>query len=319
VAMPGSATLASPPLDLPWTLTGGRGLFGLDPVHGAILFWGALMAFTILFVVLAALLTRWSRRRRDRAEQRADMAEFEQRQLSPAQRARMRADAGELLRQAAVTAAAAKQAVNVVATARVRSEEAQRAREMAWVAFDEAQRAFEEALEHAGKQVGEQGDRQVEEAALAAFKRGDISVDELGAIFKQASGWDPMQELQAREVELRRTAESRARRLYQAAAAAERKAVTAADVAAVSAQALAEALRAELDAAMRFNPISLAAKRKPLKPKKVTAKAAKAAKAAKVAKVAKVNTAARQQPRPVKIPAQRNPKQHEQIRQVSRT
>ena len=42
------------------------------------------------------------------------------------------------------------------------------------------------------------------------------------------------------KIELRRTAESRARRLYQAAAAAERTATKAADVAAVAAKAIAE-------------------------------------------------------------------------------
>lgn len=82
--------------------------------------------------------------------------------------------------------------------------------------------------------------RDMSRAALAAFRRGDLSVEQLGAVFRQATGWDPLMELHAREVELRRSAESRARRLFQAAAAAERMANHAADVAVVAAHALAE-------------------------------------------------------------------------------
>ena len=286
------ATLAAPPLDLPWTLHGGRGLFGLDPVHGALMLWAALMGFTLLFVVGSALLTRWQWGRLNRAEARAAAAEVLRHELTPFERARLRAEAGELVRQAAVTAAAAKRAQTTVEQTRAVCEVAQQAREAAWIAFDAAQRAYEQALReasgghssagstdtvdanangngngngHAGAVVDDdQEKREMSRAALAAFKRGDITVDQLGAVFKQASGWDPLQELQAREVELRRTAESRARRLNQAAAAAERSAVKAADVAAVAAQALAEeavevaaeaqVVRAELDAALRVRP-----------------------------------------------------------------
>jgi hypothetical protein len=286
------ATLAAPPLDLPWTLHGGRGLFGLDPVHGALMLWAALMAFTLLFVICSALLTRWQWARLNRREAKAAAAEIMRHELTPFERARLRAEAGDLVRQAAVTAAAAKRAQTTVTQTREVCEAAQQAREAAWIAFDAAQRAYEQALREAagghssassaspasangngnGKATGnavavvddEQEKREMSRAALAAFRRGDITVDQLGAVFKQASGWDPLQELQAREVELRRTAESRARRLYQAAAAAERSAVKAADVAAVAAQALAEeavevaaeaqVVRAELDAALRVRP-----------------------------------------------------------------
>jgi hypothetical protein len=285
VALSAPATLAGHPLDVPWTLTGGTGLFGLDPVRGALAFWAILMGFTLLFLICSALLTRWQWGRLNQAEARAVAEERSQRQLTPLERARLRAEAGELIRQAAATAAAAKRAESTVAETRARREAAGQAREAAWVAFDTAQRAYEHALREAGKAgahstnglggkvngnghgpstetsaADDEEKREVSRAALAAFRRGDITVDQLGAVFRQASGWDPVQELQAREVELRRTAESRARRLYQAAAAAERSAVKAADVAAVAAQALAEeavqvaddaqAVRAELDATL---------------------------------------------------------------------
>ncbi|GAA1571014.1 hypothetical protein GCM10009827_111120 [Dactylosporangium maewongense] len=231
---------------LPWTLDGGRGILGLDPVTGALVVWAALMGVIVLFILFAAILSRWSLARIDRAERRAEVAEADA-SLSPAERARLRVEAGELIRQAAATAAAAKRAQLEVGEAQARALAAQQAREVAWTTFDVAQKAYEEALNAAAAATsGDAGDedeeskREVSRAALAAFKRGDITVDALESVFKGASGWDPLHELQAREIELRRSAESRARRLYDAAAAAERAAVKAADVAVVAAQALAE-------------------------------------------------------------------------------
>jgi hypothetical protein len=240
------ATLAKSP-QLPWTLDGGRGIFGLDPVTGAIVLWLGLMVLIVLFVLLAAFLSRWSLYRLNRADRRAAFAEAEA-SLSPAERARLRREAGELIRQAAATAAAAKRAEMEVTAAQARSHAAQRAREIAWTTFDVAQKAYQDALRAAGQATAatpaadqdEDSKREVSRAALDAFKRGDITVDALEQVFKGVSGADPVQELAAREVELHRAAESRARRLYEAAAAAERAAVKAADVAVVAAAALAQ-------------------------------------------------------------------------------
>ena len=256
MALLSPATPGAPPLDLPWTLTGGRGIFGLDPVQGALAVWAALIAFTLLFVIVAGLLSRWQWGRLNRADARA-AAVGEEALLSPSARAGLRAEAGELIRQAAATAAAAKRAQSAVAQTRAGSLAAQQAREVAWKAFDAAQKAYERALreaqahsDEAGGEpaangngqhgTGEDEKRDVARAALSAYRRGDITVEQLGTVFRKASGWSPLLELQAREVELRRSAESRARRLYQAAAGAERAAVKAADVAVVAAHALAE-------------------------------------------------------------------------------
>ncbi|MFF5230828.1 hypothetical protein [Dactylosporangium sp. NPDC000521] len=231
---------------LPWTLDGGRGILGLDPITGALVVWAGLMGVIVLFILFAAILSRWSLARIDRAERRAQVAEADA-SLSPTERARLRVEAGELIRQAAATAAAAKRAQIEVVEAQARALAAQQAREVAWATFDVAQKAYEEALNAAAAATAgeaadedEESKREVSRAALAAFKRGDITVDALESVFKGASGWDPLHELQAREIELCRSAESRARRLYDAAAAAERVAVKAADVAVVAAQALAE-------------------------------------------------------------------------------
>ncbi|GAA0710537.1 hypothetical protein Drose_02235 [Dactylosporangium roseum] len=268
MALSAPATLGSPQAELPWTLDGGRGILGLDPVKGAVVLWLALMVFILLFIMIAAVLSRWNLHRLNRADRRAAVEEA-QASLSPAERARLRIEAGELIRQAAATAAAAKRAQIVATEAKARCAAAQEARVAAWAVFDVAQKAYQDALTAANSQaiaaaITDSDDatkRELSRAALDAFKRGDITVDALEQVFKGVSGADPLQELQAREVELCRSAESRARRLYDAAAAAERTAQKAADVAAVAAQALAEEaaevaeeaaeLRDTLDAARR--------------------------------------------------------------------
>jgi len=208
VALTASASFAAPPFDLPWTLTGGRGILGLDPIRGALLAWAALMAFTLLLVILAALLTRWQWGRLNRREATQAAADRAQHVLSPMQRAKLRAEAGELIRQAAVTAAAAKQAQTTASEAARMRSVTHEARIAAQAAFEAARTAYQEALRDA--------------AARASHEKRDGD------------------ELQAREVELRRTAEGRCRRLYEAAVGAERSAARAAAVAAVAAKALAE-------------------------------------------------------------------------------
>ncbi|MEV8513507.1 hypothetical protein [Dactylosporangium sp. NPDC051484] len=253
---------------MPWTLTGGRGILGLDPVTGAIVLWLGLIVFIVLFVLLAAFFSRWSLYRLNRHDRRAAI-EAAQGGLSPADRVQLRTEAGELIRQAAATAAAAKRAQTAVVEAQAHSAAAQVAREHAWATFDVAQKAYQDALRAAGhdsdelptREQAEDAKHEASRAALDAFKRGDITVEALEQVFKGVAGADPLQELAAREVELRRTAQSRARRLYEAAAATERAAIKAADVAVASAAALAEEaaevaeeaaeLRDTLDAARR--------------------------------------------------------------------
>jgi hypothetical protein len=82
--------------------------------------------------------------------------------------------------------------------------------------------------------------QEVARAALAAYRRGDISVEQLRAVYRQFSGWDGGQERREHELVRRRAAEREAHRRYHAAAVAERAAYADADVAVVAAQALAE-------------------------------------------------------------------------------
>jgi hypothetical protein len=82
--------------------------------------------------------------------------------------------------------------------------------------------------------------RDLSRAALAAYRRGDISVEQLREVFRHFSGWDGRHERHEREVLRRRAAEREAHRRYNAAAAAERIANDQADVAAAAARAWAE-------------------------------------------------------------------------------
>jgi hypothetical protein len=199
---------SAPPLNLPWTLSGGRGIFGLDPIHGALLAWATLMGFTLLLVILAAMLTRWQWGRLNKREAKQAAADRARHALSPADRARLRAEAGDLIRQAAVTAAAAKQAQKAAADTLRTRDVAREARVAAQAAYEAAHRAYQEAVAEAAKRANHEK------------QDGD--------------------ELQALEVELHRTADNRAKRLFESAVAAERAAVTAAHVARVAAKALAE-------------------------------------------------------------------------------
>ncbi len=199
---------SAPPLNLPWTLSGGRGIFGLDPIHGALLAWAALMGFTLLLVILAAMLTRWQWGRLNKREAKQEAADRASHALSPADRARLRSEAGELIRQAAVTAAAAKQAQKTVGDTLRTRDVAHEARIAAQAAYEAAHRAYEEAV--------------AEAAARANHERQDGD------------------ELQALEVELHRNADNRTKRLFESAVEAERAAVKAAHVARIAAKALAE-------------------------------------------------------------------------------
>jgi hypothetical protein len=95
----------------------------------------------------------------------------------------------------------------------------------------------------------EAGRRDVARAALAAYRRGDITVEQLRAVYRRFSGWDVGQEHHEHELVRRRAAEREAHRRYHAAAVAERAAYAEADVAVVAAQALAEEAAASAEEA----------------------------------------------------------------------
>jgi len=169
--------------------------------------------------------------------------------------ARLVAEAHELSREAAVSAAATHRAAAAETAARIRWAAAQQEREAAWQAYEIARReatgtgraevvsapAAEDAVRH-----------DVSRAALAAYRRGELSVDQLRQVYRQASGWTAAQERYEHELVRRRAAEHAALLAYRAAAGAETAAREAADIASVAARALheeAEQAAAEAEAA----------------------------------------------------------------------
>lgn len=206
-----------------------------DVPVAAVLIFGLLLA-----VAGAALFGLAALARRQNAVQRAGP---QRPKPTPDDCARLRIEAGELTAVARSAAAKLSGAVAAAETATTRLAEAQRAREVAGRAYDEAQRAYESAA--AAPQVvprtsDDDLDREVSRAALAAYRRGDLSVDQLREVFRRTGGWDAAQEQRDREVATLRAEAYRAHRAYDAAGNAERLAVKAATIAQVAAEALAE-------------------------------------------------------------------------------
>jgi hypothetical protein len=177
----------------------------------------------------------------------AAIAERPRRQPRP-DPAKLRAAARELARHAGHTHAVAGLAAAAAIEARERLAEAEEARELAWRAQEAAgaahRAAWQEAeygraaraepdhatadleLVAAGDVEGVDGDRQraVSRAALAAYRRGELSVDELRKVFGQAGDSDPAQEARERRTDHLRAEEMAARRAYERAALAARQA-----------------------------------------------------------------------------------------------
>jgi len=70
------------------------------------------------------------------------------------------------------------------------------------------------------------GDRQreVSRAALSAYRRGELSVDELREVFRRSGDWDPEQEERDRRADHLRAEELAARRDYERTALVARRA-----------------------------------------------------------------------------------------------
>jgi len=82
--------------------------------------------------------------------------------------------------------------------------------------------------------------REASRAAMAAYRRGAISVDQLRALWHQIDGWDQHREDQAHALTRLRAEDTEARRKFDAAALTERTVRQAAEVAQVAARALTQ-------------------------------------------------------------------------------
>jgi len=166
------------------------------------------------------------------------------------------AQADELAAHAEHATQRAETATADVDTARQRYAEAERRRGELETEYDAAQARYAEALRvmRAGRReppTPEQRDRshEVSSAALAAYRRGELTVDELRTVFARAGEWDPEQEAREREAERLAAGVGSVRRAYDIAVANARVARERLHVAEVAAEATTqEAVDAAVEA-----------------------------------------------------------------------
>lgn len=160
-----------------------------------------------------------------------------------------------LREQADATIAAAAAATAESDEAHAKYVEAQRATE-------EATRAHEAALartaaltaelnqfEREPTEAQQRLERETTHAAFAAYRRGDISSDQLREVFRRAEGWTPEKDQLSRDSLQARAEEGEALRAREAAVLTEQNAAERARIAAISARALDEEARAAVDEA----------------------------------------------------------------------
>lgn len=202
--------------------------------------WLVLLGVSVaLFAIVAA--AAWWQRGRELPRRAARLAERAERE-----------------RHAAGLAARARPAAAHAAAARERAAAAERARTGAWRELDRAHRAHDEAgrrhvqaAHRSGAGPPDQpGQPDLVAAALAAYRRGDLSGEQMWRVVRWSSGGDPDRERCERELLAARAAQREALLRYRAAAARERAALAEAEVAELAARALAEeaaAAAAEVD------------------------------------------------------------------------
>lgn len=211
-----------------------------------------LASFGVACLVLAGLaavtLAEHRREHRREAADRPDLADV---QL-------VLADVEALRRHAATAADAAAGAAHALAEAQARCRAVQQARETAWQEYDAAQPAAAVPAPRtpAVPATVPAGDPStLLRAALIAYRRGDISVDQLRDVFGWSTGWSGEYDRYELDAVRRRAAERDAHRRYDLASAAERAARHDVDVATAAARAWAqeaEDAAVEADAATRY-------------------------------------------------------------------
>lgn len=168
------------------------------------------------------------------------------REGEPAHAARLRADAEKLAARAREARTRAVRAVAQSARAWDEAVRAERARQAAWQALEAADRAYEtaqrEALAETDSDEGanEECRRLVAQAALSAYRRGDISAQQFREVWRGADQQDLVR--RAREIAVRRCQAERvaARQTYDRATEQARRLTEAARIAGTVARALTD-------------------------------------------------------------------------------
>jgi hypothetical protein len=182
----------------------------------------------------------------------------------------LREQADELAAHATAAAGRAERATAEVDTARAERDAAEAHRDTVEAEYDAARLAYAEALRaaRAGQPeppTPEQRERrhEVESAALAAYRRGKLSIEELRAVFARTGDRDPDREALAQEAERLAARESEVRRGYDIAVAAARVAGERLHVAEVAATACTqEAVDAAIEAQVAADEVDREAERR---------------------------------------------------------
>jgi hypothetical protein len=162
-------------------------------------------------------------------------------------RRRLAAHAAELGRYADEIAVAAGRAAVTAERCHEEWVAAQRMQEAAWRAYEAADAAARRVLRAAAfplpatpRTPAEFADREryLHRAATDAFRRGELSVDQLRDALSHRNGWDPSRHPFEQDAMVRRAAQHRLLRVYQAAAGMERAAWQAAGIAAAARRSL---------------------------------------------------------------------------------
>ncbi len=194
--------------------------------------WGGL-ATTVVMVVLVGILAKLQSRREGRAEKR-----------STVDCARLVAEAIALDEAAAMALEAAQSAATTHEQIIMDLAACEADKEAAWVAHSQAAAAHAEAAAQLDvpmeQAVSDEMQRDISMAARAAYKRGDITVEELRAVWQTVEGWDQEREEREQELLRLRAEEKEAWRRYHVATHAERSARRAVELAEVAARALIE-------------------------------------------------------------------------------
>ncbi|WP_422771541.1 hypothetical protein ACN28C_33925 [Plantactinospora sp. WMMC1484] len=230
------------------TAPGAKGvdLSGIDALS-ALLIAGGVVLFALL--ALAVLMDRPARPRPDPE--------------------RLRAAAEELEAYAVATQTDAGRAAAIADAARVALATAERERHAAWQAQEAAEREYDRAWQAvlAGREEADRApaastrpdperERTVARAALAAYKRGDLSLPQLREVFRRSGHWDPAQEERERLLERQRMLLGEARRAYDRAAVLARRAEQETRAAEEAAwELMAEAHRSVADAREAYHTV----------------------------------------------------------------
>jgi hypothetical protein len=241
--------------------------------------WGGL-ATTAVMVLLIGVLAKLQNKREARSEGRV--------RVSTVDCARLVAEAIALDEAAAVALESAQRAATTHEQIIMDLAACEADMEAAWLAHSRAEAAYAAAAAHQGhipleQAVTDETQREISMAARAAYKRGDISAEELRAVWQTVEGWNQDREEREQELLQLRAEEKEAWRRYHVAAHAERSARRAVELAEVAARALIEdatdaARRAEYARIMAADCSGRVSRQRPPSPRAAKAARAQAAK-----------------------------------------